>query len=90
MKDKLLVIVLLFVGILFIIVGLIKNNEKCPEEKIIYRYVPKNFEEEQNEPVYPSDIFRTMFTQQSPWIRSVEALDGKKSESINSFFISQY
>lgn len=90
MKNKFLMMILLFIGILFITVSLVKNFDKCPEATIIYRYVPRTFDEEQNEPVYPSDIFRTMFTQQSPWIRSVEALDSKRKETINSFFISQY
>lgn len=90
MKNKFLMILLIFVGILFMTISLVQTSTKCPEAKIIYRYVPRTFEEEQNEPVYPSDIFRTMFTQQSPWIRSVQGLDMKKKEAMNEYFISQY
>lgn len=81
---------MIFIGILFILVS-VKNNEKCSNtEKIIYRYIPRTLEEEQNEPVFVSDIFKTMFTQQSPWVASVQYLDTKKKEAINDYFISQY
>lgn len=90
MKNKFLMILMMFIGVLFIVVSLVKTSDKCPDAKIVYRYVPRTYDEEQNEPVYPSDIFRTMFTQQSPWIRSIEGLDMKKRESMNNYFISQY
>lgn len=57
------------------------------QEKIIYRYIPRTFEEEMNEPVY--DIFNTMFNQPSTWIGEVSDLDTRKREQINKFFISQ-
>ncbi len=90
MAHKFLMIILIFIGILFITISLVQNNVQCPAPKIIYRYMPRTFEEENNEPVYPSDIFKTMFTQQSPWIRSVEDLDAKKQDAVNKYFVSQY
>ena len=90
MTSKFLMMGLIFLGILCITISLVQNSNKCPEAKIVYRYLPRSFEEEQNEPVYVSDIFKTMFTQQSPWIRSMQDIDTKKQESINKFFISQY
>lgn len=90
MISKHLMVILIFIGILFITVGVVKDNQKCQDEKIIYRYIPRTFEEEQNEPVFVSDIFKTMFTQQSPWVASVQNLDTKKKENINNYFISQY
>jgi hypothetical protein len=90
MTSKFLMLGLIFLGILFITISLVQNSNKCPEAKIVYRYLPRSFEEEQSEPVYVSDIFKTMFTQQSPWIRSMQDIDTKKQESMNKFFISQY
>ncbi len=81
----------MFVGIILILLNsLNKQTTSCPPQQIIYKYIPRTFEEEQEEPVYPSDIFKTMFTQQSPWIRSVQGADSIKSEQINQYFVSQY
>lgn len=90
MVSKFLMILLIFFGIIFIVISLTNTSNQCPPPKIIYKYIPRTFEEEQNEPVYVSDIFKTMFTQQSPWVRSIEDLKQKKTTSINKYFISQY
>lgn len=82
-------LLLLFIGIILVIIELSSSKEKEVQEKIVYRYIPRTFDEEQNEPVYPSDIFRTMFTQPSTWIGETTDLDTRKRESINRFFISQ-
>jgi len=88
--TKHLVIIILFIGILLITVSLTQSAQKCPPEKIIYRYLPRTFEEEQDEPVYVSDIFNTMFTQDSPWVKSINSYDARKAEAVNKYFISQY
>ena len=66
-----------------------REERKCPTEKIVYKYIPKTFEEEQDEPVYVSDIFKTMFTQPSPWIIAVNEHKEAKEANINNFFVSQ-
>jgi hypothetical protein len=83
-------LIFIFIGILLMTISIVKNTSECPKEKIIYRYLPRTFDEEQNEPVYVSDIFSAMFTQDSPWVRSVNNLDVKKMEQVNKYFISQY
>jgi hypothetical protein len=35
-------------------------------------------------------VFRTMFTQPSPWINSIDNMVLRKREDINQFFISQF
>jgi len=90
MIPKHLMVIFIFIGILFITINIIKADQKCQESKIIYRYIPRTFEEEQDEPVLVSDIFKTMFTQQSPWVASIQNLDTKKQEVVNKYFISQY
>jgi hypothetical protein len=64
-------------------------NFPAPETKIIYRYMPKTFEEEQTNQPFVSDIFKTMFTQHTPWINSVMDYDRRKQESVNKYYISQ-
>lgn len=84
-----ILLLLLFIGIILIVIEFTRTKT-CPEsEKIVYRYIPRTFEEEQTEPAYPSDIFRTMFTQPSTWVGEINDLDTRKRESINRFFISQ-
>lgn len=90
MIPKYVMLLILFIGILFIVVGLVKDTTEIPKTKIIYRYLPRTFEEEQNDPIYVTDIFKTMFTQQSPWVSSSNDIDVRKSEAMNKYFISQY
>jgi hypothetical protein len=85
---KKLLVVMLFVGILFIVIDIVRENN-AHHEKIIYRYIPRTFEEEQNEPVYVSEIFQTMFTQPSIWVRDINDYNDAKKREINKFFISQ-
>lgn len=77
-------------GIISMTISITRNVSKCPEQKIIYKYIPRTFEEEQDEPVYVSDIFQTMFSQSSPWVISMNAIDTRKNEEINKYFVSQY
>ncbi len=92
MESKNLIILLMFTGMVCIMINLYNQSEKnqCGPQQVVYKYIPRTFEEEQEEPVYPSDIFKTMFTQQSPWIRSVQGADSVKSQAINKYFVSQY
>lgn len=86
---KTILIISLFISTIIITVALVRDQNKCPPQKILYRYIPKTFEQEQSEPVYVSDIFQTMFTQPSPWIGGINDLDTRKREVINKYFISQ-
>jgi hypothetical protein len=70
-------------------IGLTRASIETPTEKIIYRYIPRTFEEEQNEPVMISDIFKTMFSQPEPWIGNINDVDTRKKEAINKYYISQ-
>jgi hypothetical protein len=89
MIKKGLLIILLVFGLILIIIELTKVSTKCPAQKIVYRYIPRTLEEEEMEPAYVTDIFKTMFTQPSVWIGEVNDLDTRKREQINKFFISQ-
>ena len=84
-----MIIMLLFIGILFITINIVKNANTCNGQQIIYRYIPRTFIEDQNEPVFVSDIFSSMFNQQSPWIRGMQDLDVAHQEKINNYFVSQ-
>lgn len=76
-------------GLICITINITKLNTSQPETQIIYRYIPKTFDEEQREQPYVSDLFKTMFTDQTPWVNSIMDYDKRKQESINKYFISQ-
>ena len=64
---KSLIILLIMVGIIFIAVGYIKDNQMCPPPLIEYRYLPKTFKQDMNEPVPVSVLYGQMFQDTSPW-----------------------
>jgi len=55
-------------SIIFIAIGITRANQLAILPKETIRYIPRSLEEEQNEPVQASKIFKTMFDQQTPWI----------------------
>jgi len=87
---KTIVLLLFFAGIMMVVVGYINQLHKCPPAQIEYRYIPRTFQEEQENPVRVSQLFNTMFQDPSPWIGGF-TIDGSKSKSAvnNKFFISQ-
>lgn len=86
-----ILIIILFLGVLLVTIDLTriigKLNKQDPE--VIYRYIPRGFEEEQLDPVYVTDIFETMFSQPSPWVGSIRTYDERKQERINQYFVNQ-
>lgn len=90
MFSKTVIMIIIFIGILCITINLVKTEHTCPKQQIIYRYIPRSFEQEVLEPVMLEDIFVTMFSRESPWTTSVNAIDTRKHEAINKYFISQY
>lgn len=69
---KSIVLLLAIMGIIFIATGYVKSNLQCPPAKIEYRYISKNFEDEQNTPMPILGIngMSSMFEDDSPWITS--------------------
>jgi len=56
--------------------------------KTIYKYIPRNLEEEETSPIYVSEIFKTMFSQPSTWINSQDEDTIRRQENLNNYFIS--
>ena len=85
---KSLVVILMFAGIISIVIGYINQAKKCPPPKIEYRYIPRTFQQDQDNPVKVSELYHTLFTQPTPWIRGVLSTHTKNSD-VNRYFISQ-
>ncbi len=84
---KYVIIIALIIGVMFIITEILRINMEC-SDRYIYRYIPRTFEEEQNEVAYPSDIFKAMFTQPTPWIHSTNDIDLNRKDAVNLFMVS--
>jgi len=83
-------LIFLIIGIVLLVVYFITmKSVSNVEQKVIYRYIPRTLEEEMESPVYISEIFKTMFSQPSTWIDSVDADVIRRKENINKYFISQ-
>ena len=61
-------ILILFVGIVFLIVGYNKSTNICPRPRIQYRFLPRSFYDEQFNPVTVSDVFSSMFSAPDSWL----------------------
>tara|TARA_B100002019_G_C21211154_1_gene569513 strand:+ start:400 stop:687 length:288 start_codon:yes stop_codon:yes gene_type:complete len=64
------IFILLFIAFTFIMVDVTKMYYKCPPNKIEYRYIPRSFNDEQDNPVPLKSIFGKMFSNPSPWVNS--------------------
>ena len=74
------ILLIIFVGILFVTIEIVKNTDDCSKQKIIYKYIPRTLEEEEESPIYVSDIFSTMFSQPSPWVSGRTEYYSKKNK----------
>jgi hypothetical protein len=75
---NIVIIIALIMGIVCITISLIK--QKKTQKKVIYRYIPRTLEEEQEEPVYASDIFKAINSTKTAWIYSVADINIPKHE----------
>jgi hypothetical protein len=58
---------LLFIGLIFVVVGYVRSEAKNPPPRVEFRYVPRTFEQEQEVPVPVLSVFGKMFAERSPW-----------------------
>lgn len=83
--------IIFIVGLLAIIVNLVKTYNPCPEQKVIYKYMPRTFVEEQENPIPLDDIFYSMFNSPTPWVASVDVERRKNDigENLNKYYVTQ-
>ena len=87
---KSIVMLLSFFAILMIAIGYINQLKKCPPSRVEYRYIPRTFQEEQDNPVKVSELYEQMFNEPSPWISGFKFSSNEtKNREINRYFISQ-
>ena len=69
-QNLFILIILLILSLIIIEIIKLNTLKKCPKPVIEYRYVPRSFREEQEQPVSIDDIFGIMFSKPSPWMIS--------------------
>lgn len=80
---------IIIIGLFLLLIYFIFYNFFKPETpKIIYKFIPRTLVEEQESPIYVSQIFKTMFSQPSTWIDSVNEDTIRRQENLNNYFIS--
>jgi hypothetical protein len=82
---------LFIIGLLLVMIAVVRAYNQCEPAKIIYRYIPRTFVEEQENPVPLDDIFYTMFNNPTPWVASVD-IERKKNdigENLNRYYVTQ-
>lgn len=79
----------IIIGIILLSVFFITNHYlQQVRPKTIYKFIPRTLVEEQESPIYVSQIFKTMFSQPSTWINSVDEDAIRRQENLNNYFIS--
>ena len=78
-------IVLLF-SVILITIGITQAIYTCPQNQIIYKYIPRTLDEELESPVSASNVYKKMFEIDSPWVSTTKNVD---SDDRNVYFISQ-
>jgi hypothetical protein len=63
-----IIVLLAFIGIIVLVIGYINQLKTCSPPRIVYRYIPRTFEDEQNDPVKVSKVFKDMFEKPSNWL----------------------
>ena len=85
-------LIFLMIGIILLAVYFLTNaqlSDRC-DQKIIYKYLPRTLKEQEEAPVFVSDIYKTMFEQPSVWINSIQDDYYQNSEVVNkNIFVSQ-
>ena len=74
-----LIVFMLYISILMIAIGYVNQIKKCPPNKIVYRYIPRTFDQEQDNPVKVSQLFNNMFTDQTVWMAGYRLGTEKKT-----------
>ena len=83
---RLILLLLVFIGIIFITINIARNSHTCEEEQqVIYRYIPRTFDEEQEDPAYAGDVNKVLFSLRSPWVYSIADIDIHKDASMRDF-----
>ena len=81
------VFLLAYLGVMAVVVGFVLQSRQCPPPEIEYRYIPRSFQEDQDNPQRVSAIYDAMFKEPTPWIRDVSTTP--RFSDLNRYYASQ-
>ena len=89
---KSLSLVLLIIGLILFIIGYVREENFSRPEKVVYRYVPRSFKEEQENPTPIMSIYSRMFSGNNPWNtnRFYQHIYPWQNQLINSSVVTPY
>lgn len=64
---KSLILILFIVGLILVVVGYTENYKKCDIPKVEYRFIPRNFYEEQVTEHNLKNMYSDMFNKSDTW-----------------------
>ena len=75
-------IFLIVAGFIIILVDYVHKStlNQCPKKEIIYKYIPRSFNDEQEDPLMISEIFDSMFKEPSPWLASIGSKNQRETK----------
>ena len=87
-----IVLIFFIIGLIMLVIYFTLNSQNNNQPKIIYKYIPRTLKEQEESPVYVSEIFKTMFTQPSVWIDSInrDNISAMPKDNFDKYFISQF
>ena len=71
-----------------ITINLVSMYKDCPQERIVYRFIPRTPEDELNPPIPVTELFADLFNQPDTWT-AVFGLTKRTKYNIDKFFITQ-
>lgn len=87
---KSLILLLFITGLVFVIIGYMETYKKCPLPKIEYRYIPRNFYEEQVTEYNLKNTYSDMFNKSDTWAKYPLGNVDENSIDNNANFIKEY
>lgn len=88
---KSIAILTLIIGLLFMVMGYYEIKQNCPTRKIEYRYIPRQFYEEQLSESDLKSLYSDMFDKASTWQKyPLSDIDISGSNKKNNFIDNYY
>ena len=77
-------VIIIFIGIILIVIDITRSYYKCPPNKTEFKYIPRTFQQEQDNPIPLNEIVGNLFTNQDPWQGSFNIYSAPKKLNIGT------
>lgn len=84
-RTQLIILTFLFMGLLFIGIGLTRDRCNCNSDNIVYKYLSSSDQLQDDDPPV-SRVFKKMFDNPEPWIAGINTYDQKQQDKTKTFY----